>query len=389
MIARLVSPVLLHLASKSPILTLTGCRQSGKTTLLRSAFPEHTYVNLEDPEHRAFATEDPKGFLNQFQGGVILDEVQRTPQLFSYIQALSDASPKPGQYILSGSQNFLLLEQISQSLAGRTVVNQLLPLSLEELRNDGRMPADIDNALILGGYPRIHGLGLRPREWLPSYIQTYVERDVRTLAHVNDLDQFQRMLCLCAGRIGQLLNYSSLAGEVGVSDKTIRSWIGILKASHVVFELQPFHRNLGKRLTKSTKLYFCDTALACSLLRIHNVQELNHHPLRGNLFENLMVLEVLKQYQQKGLVPEMYFWRDQSGHEVDLILGSEYGFTAIEIKSAQTIHSSMFGSIAYVAELYGDSVKKRVLIYGGTQAQNRANGMIVPWNKVDLDALIG
>jgi uncharacterized protein len=388
MIPRLLTPLLTELATKSPILTLIGCRQSGKTTLLRSIFPDHEYVNLEDPELRAFALEDPKGFLLQFKGKVILDEAQRTPNLFSYIQTISDASPKSGQFILSGSQNFLLMEQISQSLAGRTIVNQLLPLSLQELREDGRMPLDIDQAIFLGGYPRIHGLGIDPRQWLPSYIQTYVERDVRTLAHITDLDLFQRLLGLCAGRIGQLLNYSSLAGEVGVSDKTVRSWITILKASHLLFELQPFHRNLGKRLTKSTKLYFCDTALACSLLRIHSTAELCNHPLRGNLFENLVILELMKQYQQKGQIPEMYFWRDQSGHEVDLLLGSELGFCAVEIKSSQTIHASMFDGLAYLAGIYGDSVKKRVVVYGGSQSQQRVNGSIIPWNQLNLASFL-
>ena len=386
MISRSLGETLVELAKKSPILTLSGCRQSGKTTLLKAAFPEHGYMNLEDPEPRAFALEDPRGFLKQFSAGVILDEAQRVPELFSYIQVASDASPSPGKFILSGSQNFLLMERISQSLAGRTMVNHLLPLSLQELRADQRMPIDIETALFMGGYPRIHGLGLEPAQWLPSYIQTYLERDVRTLAHVTDLDLFQKFLGLCAGRIGQLLNYSALAGEVGVSDKTIRSWIGILKASHIAFELQPFHRNLGKRLTKSTKLYFCDTGLACSLLRIHTASELRFHPLRGNLFENLVVLEFMKQYQQKGRTPEMFFWRDQSGHEVDLLLGSEYEFTAIEIKSSQTIHSSMFDGVAYLASLYGDSVKKRVVVYGGDQLQQRTNGMIVPWSQLDLDA---
>jgi len=382
-IRRSIEAYLLARAREFPIVTLTGCRQSGKTTLLRMLFPEKPYVNLELPDQREFAHEDPKAFLEQHAQGVILDEVQRVPELFSWIQALSDKDPLPGKFLLSGSQNFLLMDRLSQSLAGRSLVTHLLPFSLQELREAGRMPTTVDEAIFRGGYPRIQAEGIAPTDWLPSYIQSYVERDVRQLSQIADLELFQRMLALCAGRVGQLINHSSLAGEVGVTDKTIRQWIGILKASHVVFELPPWHRNFGKRLTKSSKLYFCDTGLACSLLRIRSEQDLSGHPLRGQLFENLAVLEHLKQRFQAGQSADLHFWRDHSGHEVDLLLGPEHATTAIEIKSASTVSSSMFDGLKWFSEVAEGSVAERVLIYGGTEPQVRTAGRVVPWNRIE------
>lgn len=371
-------------AREFPIVTLTGCRQSGKTTLLRTLFPEKPYVNLEQPDLREFARDDPKAFLEQHPGGVILDEVQRVPELFSWIQVLSDADPLPGRFLLSGSQNFLLMDKLSQSLAGRSLVVHLLPFSLQELRESGRMPKTVDEAIFQGGYPRILAEGIAPGDWLPSYIQSYLERDVRQLSQIADLELFQRMLGLCAGRVGQLVNHSSLAGEVGVSDKTVRQWIGILKASHVVFELPPWHRNFGKRLTKSSKLYFCDTGLACSLLRIRSVRELSTHPLRGQLFENLAVLECLKQRFQSGRPSDLHFWRDHAGHEVDLLMGPEHAATAIEIKSASVVASSMFSGLEWFSATAQGTVAERLLVYGGDAAQTRTAGRVVPWNGIEM-----
>jgi predicted AAA+ superfamily ATPase len=372
-------------AKQFPVITLTGCRQSGKTTLLRNLFPHYPYANLEHPETRGFAQEDPRGFLAQFPDGVILDEVQRTPDLFSWIQVASDEAKRPGQFLLSGSQNFLLLERISQSLAGRTLVSHLLPFSLQEQFAAGIGPTNIDQAIFRGGFPRIVAEDLAPVDWLPSYIQSYVERDVRTITQVADLELFQRLLGLCAGRVGQLVNYSALAGEVGVSDKTVRQWIGLLKTSHILFELPPYHRNFGKRLTKSSKLYFCDTGLACSLLGIHSEKELAPHPLRGLLFENLVVLEILKLRFQSGQKSDLHFWRDHVGHEVDLLIGPEHALTAIEIKSTQTLHASLFDGLARFGDLADVSAKDRLLIYGGDQRQVRSNGMTMPWSKIEIE----
>lgn len=384
-IRRRLGQYLLKMSRDFPVVTLTGCRQSGKTTLLKSLFPEYPYVNLEAPDMRSFAMDDPKGFLDQFPDGVILDEVQRVPDLFSWIQVRSDESKMPGKYLLSGSQNFLLMEKISQSLAGRSAVTHLLPFSLQELRDANAGPPSIDQAIFRGGFPRIQAEGLSPTDWLPSYIQAYVERDVRQLSQVADLEAFQRMLGLCAGRVGQLVNHSSLAGDVGVSDKTIRQWIGLLKTSHVVFELPPWHRNFGKRLTKSAKLFFCDTALACNLLRIHSENELATHPLRGQLFENLVVLECLKQRFQAGRRSDLHFWRDHSGHEVDLMFGPEHAATALEIKSSSTLGTSLFQGLSWLADTAEGTIHEKILVYGGDQVQQRSAGRAVPWNQFEMD----
>ena len=345
MIARHLAPKLAAAARKYPVVTVTGPRQSGKTTLVRSAFPKAQDVSLEAPDQRTFATEDPRGFLRQFTGRVILDEIQRVPELFSYIQVLADEAPRPGRFILTGSQNFLLLNNISQTLAGRSAILHLLPFSLAELNrhppvvpeslgelHPRRRPTagELLSVLHTGFYPRIHDQKLDPAQWLAGYVQTYVERDVRNVLNVGDIDTFDRFVRLCAGRNGQLLNLSSLAADCGVSHTTARRWISLLEASFIAYQLRPHHQNFSKRLIKSPKLYFLDTGLLCYLLRIRTSEDLPSHASRGAIFESLVVSELVKSYLHRGMEADIYFWRDSTGHEVDVLIDSGKRLLPIE-----------------------------------------------------------
>ncbi len=352
MIAREIEPTLKKTSSSYPVITVTGPRQSGKTTLVQTVFPDHTYVSLEDPELRRFALEDPRGFLDQFGGDVILDEAQRAPDLFSYIQGRVDADDAPGRYVLTGSQNFLLHHRVSQTLAGRCAVLHLLPFSLSEL--EGRRPFDLASfgrklppqrrlsgrdlmqALFWGFYPRIHDKALDPSTWLRNYYLTYVERDVRELLNVGDIDAFDRFVRLCAGRNGMLLNLSSLANDCGISHTTAKRWISILEAAFLIVLLRPHFKNFNKRLIKSPKLYFLDTGLLCYLLRIRSHEDLALHAMRGSVFESLVVSDLIKNCLHHGLEPNLYFWRNSSGNEVDVILDWGETFVPVEIKSAKT-----------------------------------------------------
>ena len=320
-------------ATWAPSITLTGPRQSGKTTLCRAVFSDHPYCSLEAPDERAFAQEDPRAFLAQFPRGAVLDEVQRVPDLLSYLQGVIDADPAPGRWILSGSQNFALLESVTQSLAGRTAMHQLLPLSWDEIRRFPRYPANLDEALFGGGYPHIFNRNLNPPDWLRSYVATYVERDVRTISNVGDLTTFQRFVELCAGRTAQLLNYSSLADDCGISQPTARAWFSILEASFIAFHLPPFSVQQRKRLVKMPKLYFHDTGLACWLLGIREPWQLRTHPLRGALFETWVVSEVLKHRTHRGESGGLSFYRDSNGAELDLVIEEPDGLTLIRGQS--------------------------------------------------------
>ena len=328
-------------ATWSPSITLTGPRQSGKTTLCRMVFPGHPYRSLEAPDERAFAAQDPRGFLEQFPRGAVLDEVQRAPDLLSYLQGIIDADPTPGRWILSGSQNFALLESISQSLAGRTAMHQLLPLSWDEIRRFSEYPASLEAALFSGGYPPIFDRGLNPSDWLRSYVATYIERDVRTISNVGDLTTFQRFVELCAGRTGQLLNYSSLADDCGISQPTAKSWFGILEASFIAFHLPSFHARQRKRLVKMPKLYFHDTGLACWLLGIREARQLRTHPLRGAIFETWVVSEVAKHRAHRGRSGGLSFYRDRNGAELDLLIEEPDVLTLVEAKSSATPSSNL------------------------------------------------
>ena len=391
MIRRNLATELTDAATRAPAITLTGPRQSGKTTLCRSVFPEHPYVTLESPDDRAFATDDPRAFLAQFPKGAILDEVQRVPDLPSYLQGIIDNDPAHSRWILSGSQNFSLLESVSQSLAGRTEVHQLLPLTWDEIGRFPEHPASLEEILFSGGYPRIFDQKLDPSVWLRSYVATYLERDVRTLSNIGDLITFQRFVELCAGRTAQLLNYSSLANDCGVSQPTAKAWLGILEASYIAFRLPPFSANLRKRLVKMPKLYFYDTGLACWLLGIRQPEQLRSHPLRGAIFETWVVSEILKHRTHRGMgtMHGFSFYRDRNGAEVDLVIEQPDRLTLLEAKSAETPSQSLFGGARRVRRHFKDSPRPCdvEIVYGGDDLQQRTEGRLIPWRMLRMVAL--
>ena len=389
MIYRDITPKLLSAASQSPAITLTGPRQGGKTTLCRALFPQHPYVTVEAPDMRAFATEDPRGFLAQYPEGAVIDEVQRAPELLSYLQGIIDDDPAPGRWILTGSQNLLLLASVSQSLAGRTAVHHLLPLTLGEIRRFTPHPETLDNQLYWGGYPRIYDRAQDPAEWLRSYVATYLERDVRTIGNIGDLRTFQRFVELCAGRTGQLLNYSSLANDCGVSQPTAKAWLNILEASFIAFRLPAFHANLRKRLVKMPKLYFYDSGLTCWLLGIRTPEQLRAHPLRGPIFETWVVSEVMKHRFNEGAAPGLSFYRDKNGAEVDLVFERAQDIALMEVKSSATPAAGLFDSAKRVLRhLAGQSRPCHMaVVYGGDEFQQRFAGKIVPWNMLRMASL--
>lgn len=374
MIYREAEKELQLLSAQFKAVAVTGPRQSGKTTLVKNVFNEKAYVNLENPDLRQFAREDPRGFLSNYPDGAILDEVQRVPELFSYLQQILDEKEQNGLFILTGSNNFLLNSNISQSLAGRVGYLFLLPLDIGEI-NPG---ANMSNQLIFkGGYPEIYQKDIDPKKYYDNYIRTYVERDVRLLKNITDLYTFERFLRLCAGRTGQLLNMSSLAADVGVDVKTIGSWLGVLEASFIAFRLYPYHENYNKRIVKMPKLYFYDTGLASALMGIEDVSQLTIHPLRGGLFENLVVVDFLKRLYNNGKQNNLYFWRDNIGNEVDLLIKKGANRYPVEIKSAQTISDEFFKGIRYWNKL--TNTEGGYLVYAGDMLQKRSGEInIVP-----------
>lgn len=376
MIDRDVAETLRRALAQYPVLTLTGPRQSGKTTLLRHLFADYSYVSLERPDERAFALDDPVGFMDRFSGPVIFDEVQQTPELFSYIQVRVDDDPAPGRFVLSGSQNFLLLSRVSQSLAGRARLAHLMPLSLREL-NDNASHSWAERA-VQGGYPRIHDRGLDPGEWLAQYFQTYLQRDVRQITQIGDLEQFSRFVMLCAGRAGQLLNHASLANDCGVAQDTVRRWLSVLEASFVVFRLLPHHRRFNRRLTHSPKLYFVDAGLLCWLLGIRSADQLTTHAMRGLVFENLMISEALKAAYHAGQVPRLHFWRDHRGNEVDLIVDDAATPRPVEMKSAATMNREFFKGLRFWQSLAGEG-QAGTLVYGGDESYVRDGIAVTRW----------
>lgn len=380
MIARTIQQKIENLASKFPVVTLTGPRQSGKSTLLRHAFPDYQYVSLENLDVRTFATEDPHGFLKTYPRHVIIDEAQRVPTLFSYIQTYVDEVDEPGLYILSGSHNFLLMETVNQSLAGRTAILKLLPFSHDEKISGGILPSTIDEEIFYGGYPRIFDKNISPTDYYPFYLQTYVERDVRMMKNIGDLSAFIRFLKLCAGRIGQLLNLSSLANDCGISVPTASSWLSLLEASYICHLLRPDWNNFSKRLVKTPKLYFYDTGLACSLLDISSPSQLATHYLRGGLFENLVITNFLKRAWNKGYEADLRFWRDSQGNEVDLLLydGSTHP-TAYEIKSGATFNTDFFSGLTKWASLSDTPTTSLNVIYSGKDTLTTSKGTLLAW----------
>lgn len=372
MITRHLLPALLNRAAQYPVVTLTGPRQSGKTTLCRAAFPDKPYCNLERPDRRSFAQHDPAGFLAQFPEGAVLDEIQRVPELLSWIQVRVDERRVAGEFILTGSHQFALNHHISQSLAGRTALLTLLPLSIAELRGAGE-PTTVDHLLFTGGYPRIYADHLDPSVMLGDYFATYVERDLRELIQLRHIREFEIFVRLAAGRTGQLLNVHSLAADAGISGQTAKSWLTLLEASYIIFLLPPWFTNIGKRLTKSPKLYFYDVGFAAWLIGITQASHLQAHPLRGLLFENMVVLEMLKARINNGLSANLHFYRDSSGLEVDVLLEAGYHISLFEIKSSQTVNQEYFKQLTKVAALFGERVTRKVVFYGGVEGQKRSD----------------
>lgn len=386
MIPRAASKLLDEIRTGYPVITLTGPRQSGKTTLARAAFADKPYVSLETPDEREFATMDPRGFMARWPNGAIIDEVQHVPALFSWIQTDVDAAGQMGRFVLTGSQNFALMANITQSLAGRSALVQLLPLSIAELAATERLPADLDTMMLRGGYPALHARALNPARWLADYTMSYLERDVRQITQVHDLSAFQRFLRLCAGRTGQLLNLANLAQETGVAQSTARAWLSVLEASYIVFLLPPHHRNLGKRVVKMPKLYFLDTGLAASLMGIQTPVQLAIHPLRGALFETLIVAEFLKARFNEGFPSNLFFWRDNVGLEVDLLLDEPDGLHPVEIKSSATVTDDLLKGLRKWLTVAGDVARMPRLIYAGPESYVRSRIDIRRWQEASRPA---
>lgn len=387
-IERDLAPRLRQAARSWPAVTLTGPRQSGKTTLCSAVFSDRPLVSLEDPDVRAFAAEDPRGFLGQWADGAVIDEVQRVPELLSYLQGIIDADPAPGRWVLTGSHNLALMESVTQSLAGRTALLQLLPLARSEVLRFANPPLRLDEALLAGGYPRIFDQALDPSDWLASYVATYIERDVRAVTNVGDLVAFQRFMGLCAGRTGQLLNYSSLASDCGVSQPTAKAWLSVLETSFVVFRLPAFHTNVRKRLVRMPKLHFYDTGIACWLLGIRTPDQLQFHPLRGPIFESWVVSEALKRQADPGR--GLFHYRDRAGDEVDLVVERPMGLALVEAKTTATPSSRLLDSPRrvrrHLAPAHPDA--DALVVYGGDETQLRSDGEVIPWHEFHLSKLI-
>ncbi|MEO6039432.1 MAG: ATP-binding protein [Saprospiraceae bacterium] len=381
MIPRQAAEKARQLANQFKALALMGPRQSGKTTLVRNCFPAKPYVSLENPVNRQFALEDPLQFLRQYPDGAILDEVQRTPALLSWLQQNLDEDVRKGKFILTGSNNLLLLEKITQTLAGRVAYLELLPFSVAELQALPAALNDLNDLLWRGAYPPIQADGIPPSDWFAAYIRTYVEWDVRQVKNIDQLLLFEKMLALCAGRVGQQINYANLAVETGVDSKTVQSWMGVLQASYIIFLLPPFYQNFNKRVVKAPKLYFYDTGLACHLLRISDPAMLIQHPYRGALFENFITLELLKNRFNRGQRSNLYYWRENSGREIDLLLDEGLRQWPVEIKSGETITSDWLHGLRYWAEMTGQP--GGTVYYAGNDEQHRSNDITVKnWRSV-------
>ena len=381
MIQRIAKNKLQDLATKFKAVAVTGARQTGKTTLVKQVFKGKPYLSLENPDTRSFAIEDPKGFLETYRDGAILDEVQRAPELFSYLQEILDDSKTKGLFILSGSNNFLSQQTISQTLAGRVGYINLLPFSISELKKSKLLPASDEELMLKGFYPPIYDQQIPPIDWCPNYIRTYIEKDVRQIKNITDLIVFEKFVKLLAGRSGQELNYSGISVEIGVDVKTVQSWIGILESSFIVYLLKPHYKNFNKTIVKRPKLYFYDTALVCYLLGIRNTSQLTTHPLRGAIFEGMVVTELIKKRTNAGLEINLFYWRDKTGHEIDIIIDEGGKLLPIEIKYGKTIINEFFKNIEYWSNL--SKSNKAILLYAGEQNQKRTDGKeILNWRSI-------
>lgn len=382
MVVRAASQKLKQLVTKFPVVGLLGPRQSGKTTLAKELFPKKPYVSFENQDTVLLAIRDPRAFLSAYKNGAVFDEIQRAPQLLSYLQELVDAhKKKAGLFVITGSQNLLLLETITQTLAGRIAFIQLLPFSLTELRDTNFGKQTLDGFLFRGGYPRLYQQRIAPTDYYPNYLLTYVERDVRQIKNISNLALFQRFLKICATRTGQQLNYSAIANDCGIDQKTVLNWLGILEASFIAFRLQPYYNNLGKRLLQMPKLYFYDTGLCSSLLEIENEKQMANHPLRGALMENLMIIELLKSRLNRGLRSNLFYWRDRTGNEIDLLLDQSDAVVPIEIKSSTTFHLDFLKGIRYWQKL-NPKLKSSYLVFNGKDGQVEKT-KILNWKNID------
>jgi len=384
MYKRQISEFLGKVSKQYPVVTIIGPRQSGKSTLVRNLFKDHEYLSLESMDVREKAQKDPRAFLNRYKGKIILDEIQRVPELMSYIQTLIDEPKSKYHFVLTGSHNILLMEKVTQSLAGRTIIAKLLPFSREELWSR-HSKMTLDDFVLTGGYPRIYDQKLNASLWLSNYYQTYIERDVRSLIKISELDQFEKFIRLCAGRVGQLLNLSSLANDCGITQPTAKAWLSVLKASFICFTLKPHFKNFNKRIIKTPKLYFHDTGLVCYLLQIKNTDVLSTYPLRGNIFENWIISETIKGYYNKGEEPPLYFWQDAKGHEIDMIVDEGTYLYPAEVKSSSTFNSEFIKHMNYFVGLQKNKPKKDFLgecYYGGSETFEFKGFNIKSWKDV-------
>lgn len=382
MIKREIQEKLIQLSGQFPVVAVVGPRQSGKTTLVKMTFKDKSFQNLEEPDTRLFAQNDPRSFLSSSKSGLIIDEAQRVPDLFSYIQSIVDEKKAPGSFIITGSHNFLMQEKISQTLAGRVAILTLLPFSIDEIRSKDTVE-DFSTYIFKGFYPPIYDRKIEPSDWYPNYIRTYLERDVRLIKNIPDLNSFTLFVKLCAGRIGQLLNLSSLAIEAGISVNTAKSWLSVLEASYIVYRLEPHFQNFNKRLVKMPKLYFYDTGLACSLLGLENVDQIITHYLVGSLFENLVLSDLMKYKMNHGLNYNFYFWRDKLGREVDCLIESGLEKIILEIKSGKTINEDFFNGLKFYKDIAGEKNIFSYMIYGGENVEVRSAGKVLPWYKAN------
>ncbi len=379
MVRRNLADSLTRLASKYPVISVTGPRQSGKTTLVREVFPQHEYVTFENPDIRQRALADPESFFLPGNKKMILDEVQHVPQLLSYIQEITDRAKINGQFILTGSQSLLLSEKISQSLAGRTAVLKLFPFDFAELASSGfEQGKSYEDVIIRGFFPRLYDQNIHPLDFYPFYFETYVQRDVRQILNIHDLNLFTNFVRLCAGRIGQVLDYSSLARDTGISVNTAKGWISLLEASYLIFLLHPYYQNFNKRIIKSPKLYFTDTGLASWLLNIRDSIQLETHYLKGNLFENLVILELYKKSIHKANTPNLWFFRDNNGIEIDC-LKEDQALTLIEIKSSRTFREDSLKGIKFIDRIITDRPVQKVIISGGEDSFLFKGSNVISW----------
>lgn len=383
-VKRNISKSIRKFTSKYPVIAVTGPRQSGKTTMLKHLFQDYRYVNLESPDSREFALNDPKGFLKQYDSYVILDEIQRAPELFSYMQAIVDEQKIMGQFIISGSQNFQLMENITQSLAGRVALFKLFPFDIDELLSAGLLSEDYLVNLVRGFYPAIFDRDIPSKSFYSNYIQTYVQRDITELISVKDLRAFRNFLGLCAGRAGQLLNLNNLANECGISQPTAKAWLSALESSYIVFLLHPYFENFSKRLIKTPKLYFYDTGLLAFLLSLNESDQLINHPFKGSLFENMMIADYLKKLYHVNSETDIWFWRDSAGHEVDLLTTCSGRMKIFEMKASQTILSEMFKGLNYFEAISGKKDLVKIVVYAGNENQERTNGIVIPWKGLKI-----